>query len=372
MDKQTPLTEQKLLDDVLARLRGLGVEGEIIEREPKIGRAQHRPDALIRLKRGTDDALFTVEINRGLRPGNVGAAIFHLQKHGDAAMLIADYVTPQLAIQLKALNIAFADAAGNAYIERPNMLVWVKGEKPTEGAYALEQKGRAFQASGLRVLFALLCKPELINENYRTIAAQAGVAHGTVGWVMAELPDLGFLAEIGGKRRLLQPERLLRQWVEAYARKLRPKLLVGRYQHDPMTMPATRQAGEMGFGLTHRFGGRPANTAEPNWQASLDPLKYGAVWGGEMAAAKMTDMLRPEITTLYVRQHDPALIRAARLRPNPKGNVELVTRFWEFENDPLDLAPIILVYADLLATGDARCMEVAQELYGGIVARFGH
>jgi hypothetical protein len=371
MDTPTPTTEQKLLDDVLARLRGLGVEGEIIEREPKIGRAHYRPDALIRLKRGTDNALFTVEIKRGLRPGNVGGAIFQLQQHGDAAMLIADYVTPQLAVQLKAQNIAFADAAGNAYIERPNMLVWVKGEKPTEGAYALEQKGRAFQASGLRVLFALLCKPELINENYRTIAAEAGVAHGTVGWVMAELPDLGFLAEIAGKRRLLQPERLLRQWVEAYARKLRPKLLVGRYQRDEVTPPPTRHAGEMGFGPKHRFGGRAAATTEPNWQATFNPLEHEAVWGGEMAAAKMTNMLRPEITTLYVRQHKPALIRAARLRPDPNGNVELVTRFWEFENDPLDLAPPVLVYADLLATGDARCMEVAQELYGGIVARFG-
>jgi hypothetical protein len=371
MDKLTIATNRTLLDDVLARLRGLGVEGEIVEHEFVTGRDHDRPDALVRLRRGPEDALFTVEVKRGLRPGNVGAAIFHLQKHGDAAMLIADYVTPQLALQLKAQNIAFADAAGNAYIERPNMLIWVKGEKPTEGAYAKEQKGRAFQASGLRVLFALLCKPGLINENYRNIAAQAGVAHGTVGWVMAELPALGFLAEIAGKRRLLQPERLLRQWVEAYARKLRPKLVVGRYQHDDVAPAATRHAGEIGFGLQHKFGTRVTTTAEPNWQATLNPLKYEAVWGGETAGAKMTNMLRPEMTTLYVRKRDPALIHAARLIPNPNGNVELVARFWEFENDPLDLAPTILVYADLLATGDARCIEVAHELHGGIVARFG-
>ena len=256
-------------------------------------------------------------------------------------MLMADYVTPQLAEQLKANKIAFADAAGNAYIEQPTWLIWVKGEKPTEGAYAAEQKGRAFQASGLRVLFALLCNPKLINENYRAIAKAAGVAHGTVGWVMAELPGLGFVADIAGKRRLLQPERLLQQWVEAYARKLRPKLLLGRYQADGK-----------------------------EWQATIDPLKYEAVWGGETAAAKMTNMLRPEITTLYVRERDPALMHAARLKPNPTGNVELVTRFWEFENDKPELAPVILVYADLLATGDARCIEVARELHGGIIAQF--
>lgn len=47
------------------------------------------------------------------------------------------------------------------------------------------------------------------------IAQMATVAHGTVGLVLAELPKLGFIAEVGGKRRLLQPERLLQQWVEA-------------------------------------------------------------------------------------------------------------------------------------------------------------
>lgn len=341
MDKWAETAEQNLLNMVLARLHTLGVSGEIVELQPAMGRG-HRPDALVRLRRGNEDTLVTVELKRGLRPGNLGATLLQLERLGETGMLMADYVTPQLADQLKAHNIAFADAAGNAYIERPNWLIWVKGERPKEGAYAPEQKGRAFQASGLRVLFALLCHPMLVNENYREIAKQAGVAHGTVGWVMAELPGLGFVAEMGGKRRLLQPERLLQQWVEAYARKLRPKLLLGRYQ------------------------------AEGNdWQTTIDPVRYGAVWGGETAAAKMTHMLRPELNTLYVRKREPALLHAARLRPNPTGNVELVTRFWEFENDKPDLAPAILVYADLLATGDARCIEVARELHGEIIARFG-
>lgn len=342
MDNLNPTAEQNLLDIVLARLRTLGVEGEIVAREPNIGRGHTRADALVRLRRGAEDVLVTVEVKRGLRPGTLGATLLHLERLGETAMLMADYVTPQLAEQLKAHKIAFADAVGNAYIERPNWLIWVKGEKPTEGAYAPEQKGRAFQTSGLRVLFALLCKPTLINENYRAIAKAAGVAHGTVGWVMAELPRLGFAGEIAGRRRLLQPDRLLQQWVEAYARMLRPKLLLGRYQADGK-----------------------------DWQATLDPLKYAAVWGGETAAAKMTNMLRPEITTLYVKKRDPALLHAARLKPNPTGNVELVTRFWEFENKPMELAPVILVYADLLATGDARCIEVARELHGDIIARFG-
>jgi len=52
--------------------------------------------------------------------------------------------------------------------------------------------------------------------------------------------------------------------------------------------------------------------------------------------------------------------------------VEILKRFWKFNNEdhPL-LTPRPLVYADLLAIGDARCLETAKLLYGDIVARFG-
>ena len=346
MDERNTLAEQKILDAVLARLNALGLTGEVVELQPQVGSGRYRPDAWVRLGRGEEKTVYTVEIKTALRPANLGLALLQLQPFGDAGMLFADYVTPQIADTLRAQNIAFADAAGNAYINRPPWYIFVKGQKPTEGAYAPKQAGRAFQASGLRVLFALLCNRGLVNENYRAIANVAGVAHGTVGWVMAELPGLGFMADIAGKRRLMQPESLLRQWVEAYARNLRPKLVIGRYQAD-----------------------------DNAWQKTIDPLKYGAVWGGETAVAKLTTILRPEITTLYVRPGEPAqlhaLMHAARLRPNERGNVELVTRFWKFENNPPELAPHILVYADLMATGDARCIEAAREIHGEIIARFG-
>ncbi|MCY7387240.1 MAG: hypothetical protein LH481_04120 [Burkholderiales bacterium] len=346
MDKRGIPADKKVLDAVLARLRALGLTGEAVEHQPRVETGRYRPDALVRLGHGEDQTLYTVEVKTALRPANLGVAMLQLQPYGDAGMLFADYVTPQIAEILKAQNIAFADAVGNAYINRPTCYIYIKGEKPTEGAYAPKQIGRAFQGGGLRVLFALMCNRGLVNETYRAIAKAAGVAHGTVGWVMAELPGLGFVGDIADKRRLLQPERLLQQWVEAYARKLRPKLVVGRYQ-----------------------------AADNEWQKTIDPIKYGAVWGGENAAAKLTNILRPEITTLYIRNAEPgqlhALMHAARLRPDAAGNVEVVNRFWEFEQDAPELAPHILVYADLLATGDARCIEAARELHGEIVARFG-
>jgi hypothetical protein len=79
-------------------------------------------------------------------------------------------------------------AAGNAYIDHPPTLIWVKGERPIARA-PLQPTGRAFQAGGLQVIFALLCHPGKADRPYREIAELAGVAHGTVGWVMTVKPE---------------------------------------------------------------------------------------------------------------------------------------------------------------------------------------
>ena len=92
--------------------------------------------------------------------------------------------------------------------------------------------GCAFQPTGLQVLFAVLCNPDVVNKPYRELAVMAGVAHGTVGWVMPDLQQLGYLGVLKGRRgprRLFHGERLLGQWADAYARLLRPRTLIGRY-----------------------------------------------------------------------------------------------------------------------------------------------
>jgi len=202
--------------------------------------------------------------------------------------------------------------------------------------------GRAFRASGLQVTFALLCRHELVDRPYREIAQLAGVAHGTVGWVMAELPKVGFLAEVGHKRRLLQPERLLQQWVEAYARTLRPKLVLGRFKAERL-----------------------------DWWETVDPLKYGLTMGGEGAAARLTRHLRPGTLTFFGKKAEPRFLLDHHLRTDPSGEVEILRRFWNFDNQDPALAPTLLVYADLLAIGDARCLETAKRLYDGILAQLG-
>ncbi len=329
-------TENELLNTVLAGARKLGIAIEIDALDVSVG--DDRIDALVRIGTGRQARTYAAEIKRGVRPATLGAILHQMELLGQPGLLIADYVTPPMAETLKARGIAFLDAAGNAYVDQPPVLVWVKGERPPHQPVAGRETWRAFRPSGLKVVFALLCHPEWIEQPYRDIAKRAGVAHGTVGGVVADLYELRFIAEIDGTRRLLQPERLLRQWAEAYARTLRPKLLLGRYQAVP---------------------GR--------WWAELAPQEYGMLLGGEPAAEKLTRHLRPETITLYGRKAEPRLLLDYKLRPDPEGSVELVKRFWAFETDDEAVVPLPLIYADLLMIGDARCIETADLIYERIL-----
>jgi hypothetical protein len=337
MDKRMH-QKQDLIEEALAAVQRLGVNAQIEQWDPEVNGGN--ADARIVLQLQGKKVHYEAVVKRGLRPATLGAAIQHLQRLGQKALLIADYVTPQLADALRGQGVAFIDTAGNAYIEQPHTLVWVKGERPIAPAN-LGPMGRAFQASGLQIVFTLLCNPGQVDRPYRETAKLAGVAHGTVGWVMAELPALGFVAEVGKKRRLIQPERLLQQWVEAYARTLRPKLLLGRYKAETL-----------------------------DWWKTVDTTKYDLKMGGEGAAARLTRHLRPGTLTFFGRKAEPRFLLDQHLKTDPTGEVEILRRFWQFENPEPALAPTLLVYADLLAIGDGRCLETAKLLYDQILTGF--
>jgi len=347
MDKKPLATPDfPVLDAALEAARALGLTTELVQRDVQLGRA--KTDALVRIGRGTEAALYAVDVRRTLRPATLGAVIAHLGRLGQQALLVADHVTPELADELKARGVAFLDAAGNAYLDQPNLLVWVRGRKPAARLVAPEI-GRAFQPTGLQVLFALLCNPHMINRPYREIATMAGVAHGTVGFVIPDLQRLGFVGDLKGKRgtrRLFQADRLLAQWVDAYVRILRPRTLIGRYYV-------------------------PTLDGWNDWPMG----ENGVMWGGEPAAALLTDYLRPGELTLYAEKLPGLLAGRQKFTREPAPGhtavVEVRRRFWNFPGDPLhpNLAPPILIYADLLATGDARCIETAKMVYDAHVAR---
>ncbi len=294
-------------------------------------------DAIISLKVNGKVIRYITEIKRFLTPGKLLMVITQLRQFGQKGIIVTDYINPNLADRLKELDIPFIDVAGNAYINEPPVYVFIKGNRQPVEAFAKKQKTRAFQTTGLKVLFAFLCQPELVNAPYREIAKKAKVALGTVDWAVRDLKEAGLL--IGTKKRgrkLINRRKLLERWVEVYPENLRPKLMIGRFQAN-----------------------------EDEWWKFTEIRNFNAYWGGEVAAAKITQYLKPEIATIYIRDNPAKFLLHNKLAKKANGNVEILEAFWgiEYEWHYEDIVPPLLIYADLIATGDTRNIETAKIIY---------
>jgi hypothetical protein len=252
----------------------------------------------------------------------------------DPPLLIAPYITRDTAEHCRNLHLSFIDTAGNTYIQAPGLLAYVVGQpRPPELNI---DRARALTPAGLQVTFAIICRPDLLRTNYRTLAAAAKVALGTVGPAIKDLRNRGLLdVDARGVPCISDSRRLLDEWVSRYPTTLRRKLHPQGFEADPRILQAA------------------------------DLKKHSAFWSGEAAADHLTHMLRPEHFTIYTNPPPRALAAEYRMRARPEGNVELLDTFWEFEweGSAANLVPAPLVYADLMATRDGRNLEVANLVY---------
>jgi len=326
--REDRVAERQVLEGALRAFAEVTGVAATIGKTPKA--LQEQVDAVVRVGGTT----LPVEIKRQVTPATIGAVLAQLERLKEPGLLVTTYVTPPMAERLRRQEVPFLDTAGNAYLQTGDKFFFITGRKPPTPTHR-ERPMRVFRATGLRIVFALLCVPELVAAPYRQIAGAAGVALGSVNIIVNELAQLGFLQT--GKTRgrvLVERERLLDAWAEAYARELRPRLKPRRYRVDT-----------------------------PEWWKEAELDRYDLWLGGEPAAALLTKYLRPELVTIYGGAGFKEL--AARIRPvkDDHGNLELLEPFWQFDfPQPVPgyrLTPPLLVYADLLVTGDARNLETA-------------
>lgn len=328
--------EMRVLDAAAAALhRTAGLTARILTKQRPIPAG--RVDALFEVQTDRRRYRFFAEVktvDRFVTPALVKTQLAGLD---EPPILVAPYITRETAHRCRELRLAFVDTAGNAYLEGPGLLIWVVGEqRPTERG---QRPFRALTPAGLQITFALLCRPDLVQTNYREIARAANAALGTVGPAIKDLEARGFLRLAGGARRLLDPRRLLEEWVTHYHTVLRPKLNPRRFDADTDALP----------------------------KAGLK--QYNAFWGGEVAADRLTHTLKPATFTIYAREPIAKLVAGLRLRARPGGRVEILDVFWTLPPEPSrpDVVPPALAYADLLATQDGRNIEAAKILYDRLI-----
>jgi hypothetical protein len=245
-----------------------------------------------------------------------------------------------MAERCRELQIYFADVAGNTYLEAPGLHIYVIGKRKALETRITEE-GRTNNPAGMRVVFALLGQPILLNATYRDIAAAARVALGTVGGVIKDLETRKHITNImkngrTPKRGFIDPRRLVQEWATLYPTVLRPKLNLRRLR-APL----------------------------PNWTRGVDLKILNAFWGGEVAANRLVHYLEPQAVTIYARETPTQLIVDQRMRADINGNVEILDVFWNARKVPGvdDVVPPLLAYADLMTTTDGRDQEAATMIY---------
>jgi len=333
--RQKSRTEETLLGEVARAVKPYGLRLKVLQRESHAG--ADRANAKVRIRHSEGQLDLTAEIALHLTTSNYGPVAGRLRKSSHKGILISDYISPGLAERLREQEVPFLDAAGNVFLRDRGLYVWVTGRRNQLEIQRAKGRVRAFHPSGLKLIFALLCQPDLVQADYRTLAKVTETALGTVHLVLRDLVEERYVQRIGRTRRaLLRPRELLDAWVPMFLRDLRPRLLLGRF-------------------------------AAPNldWWQQSEIRVYDALWAGEPAGARLTGFLKPGTLTLYAERLPAKLLVDQRLKRDEEGRVEIFQKFWKFPDAAADLGlvPPILAYADLLAIGDGRTLETAERLF---------
>lgn len=263
----------------------------------------------------------------------------------DHVLLITRSLSHSMAEQCRQFEIQFVDLAGNCFLRQPGLLVFVSGAKDTiqinPGA------ARGLTPATLRVVFAILTQPAVLNSSVRRIAEVASISHGAAGSALVTLERGGFFTSSQANRRVLAaPDRWLDTWTEGYLGRIRPKL-------DKYRMSASAPISEV--------------------LAQVNPYYREVAVGGEAAAARRDLGIKPAALTLYIDMSDPTVMRELvqeyKLRRDPVGKIELVEMFWNTQElKCFPTVPDALIYADLVGAADSRSMEIAASLKQEICA----
>ncbi|MET3120864.1 hypothetical protein AAKU67_000444 [Oxalobacteraceae bacterium GrIS 2.11] len=260
-------------------------------------------------------------------------------------LLIAPHISKELAQYCRSIELEFIDGAGNAYLNAEGLHVRIDGLNHEISNQKISTKRGTNNPSFMKLVFALLAKPDLLNMPYRQMAMEANVPLGIIGPVLTALTKQGHLltrsSSSGKKTRVLTHTRqLLDRWVLNYQGTLLPKL-----------------------------NARCFSCADPHWWQTARLNEFPAWWGGEVAAQKMTQYLKPVTQTLYIDKDNMSqvlkrLAKEYRIKSDPTGTIELREKFWNFPNqrEPIDVAPAILIYTDLMTSLDPRNIEVAGQI----------
>jgi hypothetical protein len=298
-------------------------------------------DAIVTLSRAEAKARYAVMVKEPMTLSSLAHRAIPTPIY--PSLIIGDRITRRSAAAFRDAGIQFVDTLGNAFITFGNVLVDVQGRtepiaQVPESSHRVarpQHPANIFSPRRSQVILALLTWPELSTAKVREIANAAGVSVGQAHDTLAQLEQAGFL--MPASRRLDRTDKLLDYWTAAYPTGLGRRLEIAKYHGDP-SRPIRRPHADQPIYLSSE-------------------------------SAEGTDVARPATSTVYLDTLDPKLPIMNRWSSSPDRapNVFVRQKFWisprpqeEIPSANGQNAPWPLVYADLVATGDARLGEVAR------------
>ncbi|MBN1187126.1 MAG: winged helix-turn-helix transcriptional regulator [Bacteroidales bacterium] len=295
-------------------------------------------DALITIK----GIQFVAEVKAEIRNSNKGIILSELNhiknKIRKPIIVIAKYLAADIAKEFKNLCINYMDIAGNAYIKEDDLFVFTSGQKAEK--ISRTNQSRAFQEAGVKLIFILLKNPENLQCTYRELAAMTNISIGSVSNIMKELEELNYILITNTKRVLKNIPSLLNRWIIAYNEVLRPRIIRKR----------------MRFSNIEDY---------KIWDTiPLQNIEGINIWGGEPAATLLTGQLQPEKFMIYTNTNWQSVASKLKLIPDEKGDVEILYMFWKDNdiNKKKNIAPALLIYAELIASGHERNLQIAKTI----------
>ena len=307
------------------------LEFELIQSENKRSRFANEFPLIIKLN--NSEYRFSLYVKKYLTGNGAHSWLKDMlkTKNKKDIIILSEYMTPKIVNYLQGNDISFINKKGNVFIKKDDLVILFKYPKNN---YMKNGNSSVFTVNGLKMIFHILSEPELINKTYDEISKTVGIAKGSISKIVSNLKKSGFFYQRNKKRILRNKKELLDQWVFLYGKKLRPELLIGIYRK--------------------------------NEQKNKINLPDNCWWAGEKAAEKMNLNMKAQHKTIYIKTEPVKLIKKLKLLPDQNGDIEILHSFWKpeyFNEAKNNIAPPIVVYADLVLSKSDRNKEIAEVLY---------
>ncbi len=328
------MKEKEILEQATRQFNS--ITGAVLQLLPA-KKLEHHADALMELRQGKIKTRFWIEVKNELREQNLNAIMNQIKHNPAEWLLICQYIPKTIKIELKNRAINYLETAGNCFIKKEGLFFYINDQAVTKQRQPKE--GKLWKQAGLKFLFGILIKPELLNGPYRTIAKKTNVALGNIGPFIEELKQEGFIKEgVRHKNKFMfieNKEQLRNKWVEFFNAMLKPKLKQGKFRFIDKKM-------------NHEWEYLPATNF---------------YWGGEPAGARLTNFLIPQQFAIYTREPKTKLMQQLKLVPDATGDLVIMEKFWDDELDyQQGVVPPLLAYAELINSLDSRNRETAARI----------